>query len=196
MDLKELGNVDPKNFWYYVYKGNFIFKKMSKYLNNPKIIFDVGAGSGFFASIFVSRSNPTKAYCIDPYYSDEQIGEKDNLIFVKDLPPVQPDTLLFVDVLEHVEHYRRYRKSEVQKLVKSAGLTELESTYIFGSIFPLVWVIRKLKRKNNVSSDLKPSSKWVNFLVLNFLNIEKFVPVNKFFGTSVFVIAKKPYSPE
>jgi hypothetical protein len=234
MDLKELGNVDPKNFWFYVYKGNFIFKKMSKYLNDPKIIFDVGAGSGFFASIFVSRSNPTKAYCIDPYYSDEQIGERDNLIFVKDLPPVQPDTLLFIDVLEHVaddlallsyyvekaqkgavfaisvpafqslwsnhdvflEHYRRYRKSEVQKLVKSAGLIELESTYIFGSIFPLVWVIRKLKRKNNVSSDLKPSSKWVNFLVLNFLNIEKFVPVNKFFGTSVFVIAKKPYSPE
>ena len=230
MDLKELGNVDPNNFWYYVYKGKFISKKMSKYLNNPKIIFDVGAGSGFFASIYVSQSNETKAYCIDPYYSDEQIGEKGNLIFVKEVPPVQPDTLLFIDVLEHVaddlallreyveksqkgsvfaisvpafqslwtnhdvflEHYRRYRKIEVQKLVKNAGLIELESTYIFGSIFPLVWAVRKLKRKNNVSSDLKPSSKLVDFLVLNFLNIEKFIPVNKFFGTSVFVIAKKP----
>lgn len=229
MDLKELGKVDPKNFWYYVYKGRFVHQKASTYVKDTKILFDVGAGSGFFASIFVAHDEKIKAFCIDPFYSDEQVGEKGNLIFVKDIPPVKPDTLLFIDVLEHVEddlkllsqyveksqkgaffvisvpafqslwsnhdvfleHYRRYTKSDVQKLVKNAGLTELEATYIFGSIFPLVWIFRKLKRKTEVSSDLKQSSKLVNFLILNFLKIEKFIPINKLFGTSVFVIAKK-----
>ena len=229
MDLKEIGKVDPKNFWYYVYKGRFIYKKASKYIKETKTLFDVGAGSGFFASIFVSHDEKIKAYCIDPYYSDEQVGEKRNLIFVRDVPSVQPDTLLFIDVLEHVEddlkllsqyvdksqkdavfvisvpafqslwsnhdvfleHFRRYRKADVQKLIKNAGLIELEASYIFGSIFPLVWIIRKLKSNNEVKSDLKQSSKLVNFVILNFLKIEKLIPINKILGTSVFVIAKK-----
>jgi 2-polyprenyl-3-methyl-5-hydroxy-6-metoxy-1,4-benzoquinol methylase len=90
-----------------------------------------------------------------------------------------------------LEHFRRYRKADVQKLIKNAGLIELEASYIFGSIFPLVWIIRKLKSNNEVKSDLKQSSKLVNFLILNFLKIEKLIPINKIFGTSVFVIAKK-----
>jgi hypothetical protein len=79
----------------------------------------------------------------------------------------------------------------VQKLIKNAGLIELEASYIFGSIFPLVWIIRKIKSSNEVKSDLKQSSKLVNFLILNFLKIEKLIPINKIFGTSVFVVAKK-----
>ena len=30
MDLKEIGKVDPDNFWYYLYKGQFIFDKAIK----------------------------------------------------------------------------------------------------------------------------------------------------------------------
>ena len=71
------------------------------------------------------------------------------------------------------------------------GLVEVDSSYIFGSIFPLVWLIRKLKRSKIIKSDLKQSSKFVNFLILMFLRIEKILPVNKLFGTSVFISAKK-----
>ena len=53
MDLKEIGKVDPDNFWYYLYKGQFIFDKAIKSLSKSEILFDVGAGSGYFASIFV-----------------------------------------------------------------------------------------------------------------------------------------------
>jgi hypothetical protein len=89
-----------------------------------------------------------------------------------------------------LEHFRRYRKKDLRNLIKQAGLVEVESSYIFGSIFPLVWLIRKLKRSKTIQSDLKQSSKFVNFLILNYLKIEKVVPVNRLFGTSVFISAK------
>ena len=229
MDLKEIGKVDPDNFWYYLYKGQFIFDKAIKSFNKSEILFDVGAGSGYFASIFVKNKKTIKAYCIDPFYSKDQLGNKNGLNFVTAPPIDKADVLLFIDVLEHVEddsallksyissssadalfvisvpafkslwsnhdvfleHFRRYRKKDLRNLIKRAGLVEVESSYIFGSIFPLVWLIRKLKRSKTIQSDLKQSSNLVNFLILNFLKIEKVLPVNRLFGTSVFISAKK-----
>ena len=229
MDLKEIGKVDPDNFWYYLYKGQFIFDKAIKSFNKSEILFDVGAGSGYFASIFVKNKKTIKAYCIDPFYSKDQLGNKNDLNFVTAPPIEKADVLLFIDVLEHVEddlallksyissssadalfvisvpafkslwsnhdvfleHFRRYRKKDLRNLIKRAGLVEVESSYIFGSIFPLVWLIRKLKRSKTIQSDLKQSSNLVNFLILNFLKIEKVLPVNRLFGTSVFISAKK-----
>ena len=229
MDLKEIGKVDPDNFWYYLYKGQFIFDKAIKSFNKSEILFDVGAGSGYFASIFVKNKKTIKAYCIDPFYSKDQLGNKNGLNFVTAPPIDKADVLLFIDVLEHVEddsallksyissssadalfvisvpafkslwsnhdvfleHFRRYRKKDLRNLIKRAGLVEVESSYIFGSIFPLVWLIRKLKRSKTIQSDLKQSSNFVNFLILNFLKIEKVLPVNRLFGTSVFISAKK-----
>ena len=229
MDLKEIGKVDPDNFWYYLYKGQFIFDKAIKSFNKSEILFDVGAGSGYFASIFVKNKKTIKAYCIDPFYSKDQLGNKNDLNFVTAPPIEKADVLLFIDVLEHLEddsallksyissssadalfvisvpafkslwsnhdvfleHFRRYRKKDLRNLIKRAGLVEVESSYIFGSIFPLVWLIRKLKRSKTIQSDLKQSSNFVNFLILNFLKIEKVLPVNRLFGTSVFISAKK-----
>ena len=229
MDLKEIGKVDPDNFWYYLYKGQFIFDKAIKSFNKSEILFDVGAGSGYFASIFLKNKKTIKAYCIDPFYSKDQLGNKNGLNFVTAPPIDKADVLLFIDVLEHLEddsallksyissssadalfvisvpafkslwsnhdvfleHFRRYRKKDLRNLIKRAGLVEVESSYIFGSIFPLVWLIRKLKRSKTIQSDLKQSSNFVNFLILSFLKIEKVLPVNRLFGTSVFISAKK-----
>ena len=204
MDLKEIGKVDPDKFWYYLYKGQFIFDKAIKSLKKSEILFDVGAGSGYFASIFVKNRKTNKAFCIDPFYSHEQLGVKNDLNFVTEPPNEKADVLLFIDVLEHVEddlallksyisssssdalfvisvpafkslwsnhdvyleHFRRYRKKDLRNLIKRAGLVEVESSYIFGSIFPLVWLIRKFKRSKTIQSDLKQSSKFVNFLIL------------------------------
>jgi hypothetical protein len=79
MDLKEIGKVDPDNFWYYLYKGQFIFNKAIKSFNKSEILFDVGAGSGYFASIFVKNKKTSKAFCIDPFYSEDQLGIKNDL---------------------------------------------------------------------------------------------------------------------
>ena len=229
MDLKEIGKVNPEKFWYYIHKGQFIYEKTLKYLNNSDTLFDVGAGSGYFASIFVKNGKSRNAYCIDPFYSQDQLGKKNDLTFVATPPNQKADLLLFIDVLEHVEddsallnsyvsnssndaifvisvpafkslwsnhdvfleHFRRYRKKDLRNLIQKAGLKELEASYIFGSIFPLVWLIRKIKRSKSIQSDLKQSSNMVNFLILKFLKIEKILPLNKIFGTSVFIVAKK-----
>jgi hypothetical protein len=77
--------------------------------------------------------------------------------------------------------------------VQSVGLVELHSSYIFGSLFPIVWIIRKIKSKRNgaVNSDLKDNSDFVNRMILLYLTIEKIFPFNKYFGTSAFIVAKK-----
>ena len=229
MDLKEIGKVDPDKFWYYIHKGQFIYERTIKYRKESDTLFDVGAGSGYFASIFVKNGKTSNAYCIDPFYSQDQLGKKNELTFVTTPPNQNSDLLLFIDVLEHVEddlallnsyvsnsssdalfvisvpafkslwsnhdvfleHFRRYRKKDLRNLIQKAGLVEVEVSYIFGSIFPLVWLIRKVKRNKSIQSDLKQSSNIVNFLILKFLKIEKILPVNRIFGTSVFIIAKK-----
>jgi hypothetical protein len=229
MDLKEIGKVNPDKFWYYLYKGQFIFDKAIKSFTKSKVLFDVGAGSGYFASIFVRNNKTSKVFCIDPFYSQDQLGSKNDLNFVTTPPREKADVLLFIDVLEHVEddlallksyissssadalfvisvpafkslwsnhdifleHFRRYRKKDLRNLIERAGLVEVESSYIFGSIFPLVWLIRKLKRSKTIQSDLKQTSNFMNFVILKFLKIENFLPVNRLFGTSVFISAKK-----
>jgi SAM-dependent methyltransferase len=232
MDLKETGRVDPNKFWYYVYKGNFIVEQTLRFKKDINTLFDVGAGSGYFASKFKDLNPKIEAFCIDPFYSHSDLGKKNGMNFVLKSPQDQADTLLFIDVLEHVEddamllkeyldksaegalfiisvpafqslwsnhdiyleHFRRYRIQDLRKLLNKVGLEEVHSSYIFGSLFPVIWFIRQFrKRVSNqvVDSDLKQSSRIVNMILLAILKCEKFLLVNKFFGTSALIIAKK-----
>jgi hypothetical protein len=225
MDLKETGRVDPNEFWYYVYKGKFIVEQTLRIRNKISVLFDVGAGSGFFASKFKELDPKVKAFCIDPFYSQSDLGSKNGMEFVLTSPADQADTLLFIDVLEHVEddalllkeylnkstedalfvisvpafqslwsnhdiyleHFRRYRIQDLRNLLLKVGLVEIHSTYIFGSLFPVIWMIRR-----KVDSDLKESSKIMNWILLAVLKCERYLFVNKMFGTSALIIAKKP----
>ena len=233
MDLKETGRVDPNEFWYYVYKGKFIVEQTLRIRNKISVLFDVGAGSGFFASKFKELDPKVKAFCIDPFYSQFELGSKNGMDFVLTAPKDQADTLLFIDVLEHVEddalllkeylnkstedalfvisvptfqslwsnhdiyleHFRRYRIQDLRNLLLKVGLVEIHSTYIFGSLFPVIWMIRQVKKRGNsrkVDSDLKESSKIMNWILLAVLKCERYLFVNKMFGTSALIIAKKP----
>jgi len=174
-----------------------------------------------------------KAFCIDPFYSQSDLGSKNGMEFVLTSPADQADTLLFIDVLEHVEddalllkeylskstedalfvisvpafqslwsnhdiyleHFRRYRIQDLRNLLLKVGLVEIHSTYIFGSLFPVIWMIRQVKKRGNsrkVDSDLKESSKIMNWILLAVLKCERYLFVNKIFGTSALIIAKKP----
>lgn len=62
MDLKETGRVDPNRFWYYVYKGNFIVEQTLRIKKDINILFDVGAGSGYFASKFKDLNPKVQAF--------------------------------------------------------------------------------------------------------------------------------------
>ena len=70
--------------------------------SNPRVL-DVGAGSGYFASKFKDLNPKIEAFCIDPFYSQSDLGKKNGMNFVLKSPQDQADTLLFIDVLEHVE---------------------------------------------------------------------------------------------
>jgi len=232
MDLKETGRVDPNKFWYYVHKGNFIVEQTLQIRKGISVLFDVGAGSGYFASKFKELDPKIEAFCIDPFYSQTDLGLKHGMNFVLKSPQEQADTLLFIDVLEHVEddekllkdyldkstedalfiisvpafqslwsnhdvyleHFRRYRIQDLRNLLRKVGLKEVHSTYIFGSLFPVIWFIRQVRKrasKQEVDSDLKENSRITNMILLAVLKCEKFLLVNKFFGTSALIIAKK-----
>ena len=93
---------------------------------------------------------------------------------------------------EFLGHFRRYRLKQVQDLLVHADLQILQCNYIFGLIFPIAWIVRKLRRDNSPSSDLSPSPRPINWLLLRLLKIEHRVPFNKIAVLSVFAVARVP----
>ena len=95
-----------------------------------------------------------------------------------------------------LNHFRRYRLRQVEKLVSQADLELLESRYLFGTIFPIAWVVRKLKRNKPPSSDLAALPKLLNALLRFVLILEHGVRFNKVAGVSVFVVARVKVKPD
>lgn len=90
---------------------------------------------------------------------------------------------------------RRYSTDDVNKIVKSQNFRVIRSSYIFATLFPIVFIKRLfLDRitKNN-SSDVSGLPKIINLLMLELLKIEAqiFSHLNLPFGTSVIVLAQK-----
>jgi pimeloyl-ACP methyl ester carboxylesterase len=86
-------------------------------------------------------------------------------------------------------HYRRYRLSMLQKLLGSQRCNIEGLYYIYGSIFPLVWLVRRLKGSKNdeipESSDMKPVPAPINAVLKNFNAFEmNFRYLNKLFGVT------------
>jgi SAM-dependent methyltransferase len=86
-------------------------------------------------------------------------------------------------------HYRRYRLNMLQKLLNTNQCTIGGLYYIYGTIFPLVWLVRRLKgNKNNEipeSSDMKPAPAPINALLRWFNSFEmNFRYANKIFGVT------------
>ncbi len=228
MDLKELGLVDPVTHWYYQAKIVPFKKAFRKYAVNPKTIFDIGAGSGFFSRSITQLDNNLMTTCIDPNYESEWDENDGKIKFIKSTPNLSADIYLFVDVLEHVaddlallksytdhaptgavvmisvpafmslwgphdvflEHFRRYRLKQVETLISRANLELLESRYLFGSIFPVAWLIRKFKRNAAPSSDLAPLPSALNALLRFILKLEHGLRINKVAGISTFIVAR------
>ena len=228
MDLKELGLVNPETHWYYQAKILPFKLAFNKYSKNSKTVYDVGAGSGFFAKSIIQLDANLSAICIDPNYEKEWSENSGKLKFVKAVKNPTADIYLFVDVLEHVAddlgllrmytdfappgaiimvsvpafmslwsphdvfvaHYRRYRLKQVETLVIKSGLELLESRYLFGSIFPIAWLVRRLKRNDSPSSDLATLPLPLNTILKVLLKLEHRIRINKLAGISTFVVAR------
>ena len=85
-------------------------------------------------------------------------------------------------------HYRRYTIPMLEKLLQSQQSQIAASYYIYASIFPAVWLLRRLKRskenmENPTSSDMAPVPAPLNFLLRQFHFFEmNFRKINKVFG--------------
>ena len=105
MDLKEtdiLGD-DIARHWYYRSKAAATMRLLRSHA--PSVILDVGAGSGFFSRYLLAHTSAAEAWCVDISYSVDSEAEEQGkpLHFRRSLDTVHADTLLLMDVLEHVD---------------------------------------------------------------------------------------------
>ena len=93
-----------------------------------------------------------------------------------------------------LEHYRRYTLTQLEGVLRDAGLKIERSNYFYGLVLPLVAAVRfinKLKREKP-ESDMSRQGAFVNSILYNMCNFEtKFMQANRLGGTTVFVQAVK-----
>lgn len=98
-----------------------------------------------------------------------------------------------------LEHRRRYSIQSIEAVIRSAGLTPVKSRYFFGSLFPIVAVLRMLRRvllergATVARSELKVYPQWANRLLIQIHDLERrgLFTFNRLFGLSVFCICRK-----
>jgi hypothetical protein len=91
---------------------------------------------------------------------------------------------------EYLEHFRRYRLSEIVDVASRAGLKIVHKRYLFGLIFPAAWLVRRFMRSNKSESDLASLNKYANVVLRLFLKSEHRFWWNPLFGVSAFVVAE------
>ncbi|MFS2122448.1 class I SAM-dependent methyltransferase [Pseudomonas sp. Pseusp97] len=97
-----------------------------------------------------------------------------------------------------LEHKRRYRLHEIERVAANAGLQVLRGSYYFGAVFPIAASLRLLERcygkaERQPQSQLKRHSPLVNATLNALCAIE--LPVlasNRFAGLTAFCLARKP----
>ena len=88
----------------------------------------------------------------------------------------------------YLGHYRRYKIATLSAVLNRAGYTITNNYYLYGTLFPMVWLVRKIsnmKKNEEATSNMKPASGLVNSLLLAFNSIEmKLAFLNKMFGVT------------
>lgn len=122
MDLKETDILGPRieNHWYYRSKA----KAMSQLLGDGAIanLLDVGAGSGFFSKYLLKKSIAKRAWCVDVSYDhdSDEIEHGRDIHFRKSVETSEADTVLLMDVLEHVDDDVGLLREYVEKVPKGS----------------------------------------------------------------------------
>ena len=88
---------------------------------------------------------------------------------------------------DYLGHYRRYTSPMLRSVLTRAGWKTKRSYYLYGSLFPLVWVARKLcnLRKGKAESNMRPSSPLINSILLGVTSADmKVARANHAFGVT------------
>jgi 2-polyprenyl-3-methyl-5-hydroxy-6-metoxy-1,4-benzoquinol methylase len=146
----------------------------------------------------------------------EKISNTDIFLFMDVLEHVEDDSDLLNDYVKHakegalfvstvpafmslwsahdvfLEHFRRYTLAELEQLMVSSGLELVHGRYLYGSLFPAAWILRRVIGKKEEKSDMRPVPSVLNFFLKTFLTIEHAVFANRLFGISAMVVARVP----
>ena len=93
-----------------------------------------------------------------------------------------------------LEHKRRYRLAEIERVMGDAGLQVVRGAYYFGLVFPLAAAVRLATRDaTEPRSSLKKHGALTNGILTAACAVElPLFPVNRLAGLSAFVLARKP----
>ncbi|MFA5161813.1 MAG: methyltransferase domain-containing protein [Elusimicrobiales bacterium] len=87
-----------------------------------------------------------------------------------------------------LEHKRRYTLSQLEKTAEGAGIRLERGYYIYAGIFPLVWLMRRLRRGGKPVSDMKDNGKALSFILERLIRLEMpFRKYNRFCGLTCVV---------
>lgn len=106
--------------------------------------------------------------------------------------------LLWSELDEHLHHFRRYKKGELELKLKRAGFEIVKSSYLFFFTFPLVFLYRVIgnfqEKRFHPQFTYTEFPKPINWLLISFSKIESFLlrVLNLPFGSSVICLARKP----
>lgn len=88
----------------------------------------------------------------------------------------------------YLGHYRRYKIDTLNKVLNEAKYDIENTYYLYGSLFPMVWTVRKMQnmlKQKDATSNMKPFSPLLNKVLLGITSIEmKLATANKVFGVS------------
>jgi hypothetical protein len=85
---------------------------------------------------------------------------------------------------EFLGHYRRYSRTGLVNQLRHKGFRVDQAYYLYASIFPVVYLLRRLRRTGGASrSDLKPVHPVVNSLLKSMIGLElRFAKMNTLLG--------------
>lgn len=98
----------------------------------------------------------------------------------------------------YLKHKKRYSLKELEKVISASGLVVLKAHYFYATIYPFVFLKRKiiepLLKKFGIffSQGIKPFNSLSNFFLKTILKIEAMIcHFNRLFGLTCLVIARK-----
>lgn len=105
MDIKESDILGERigEHWYYKAKARAMLNAVRR--ARPRVILDIGAGSGFFSRYLLDETDADEAWLVDTGYAedeDEQYADK-RVFLRRSIDKVDADLVLLMDVLEHVD---------------------------------------------------------------------------------------------
>jgi SAM-dependent methyltransferase len=89
---------------------------------------------------------------------------------------------------DYLGHYRRYKIPMLRDVLNKAEYSNIQNSYyLYGSLFPMVWVARKLNnmKKKEAESNMRKFNATTNSILLALTSAEmKVASVNKMFGVT------------